>query len=335
MSKLAEFLSSYSKSKVSILQLTEQCPELSYEQFAQEILALEQQRMLSAVKASGRNGKEPALANTYKVNKMLTRSTLREQVKQLKKRLHPAIWVEYYLTKTVEELARDQWALERLHAYLQHGFPTTKALAQERSFEIVQDEKWITEKGGRQFLEKVRVWELFEVWPIADPVSFAVNPLRLDATRHKLLIVENKATFYSLLPALKDSTFTALVYGQGNAITGTMEALPYQLPLHYEHVQFYYFGDLDAEGIAIWYSLSQRYETTLALPFYSACLQKQAVEGKAYQRKNEDAIAAFTRYFTAEDAQTITEALYSGRYYPQEIVKAEELQHIWRDAKWR
>lgn len=335
MNKLTEFLSSYKKSKVSILQLADQCPELSYEAFAQQILQFEQQQLLVAVKAAGMNGKQPALANAYKINKVLTRQNIRQQVKQLKKTLHPAIWVEYYLTKSLDELEGDLAALQQLNKYLQQsGFPATKALAQERSFEIFNDEKWISDNGGKQFLEKVKVWDVLEIWPIADPVSFAINPARFTNKVHKLLIVENKATFYSLLPALKESEFTALLYGQGNAINGTIQVLPEQLPLDYNNVQFYYFGDLDAEGISIWYSLKQRCNVIIALPFYNACLQKNAAKGKDYQRKNVEAIQAFTRYFTQEEGLRIMEALQNGFYYPQEMLKAEELQRIWRNACW-
>ena len=335
MDELKQFLMRYKLSKISILQLAEQCPTLRYEQFAQIILQFEQQHILMAIKASGTNGKQPALANTYKINKTIIRQSLREQVKKLKKTFHSAIWIEYYLTKTATELEQDLPALQQLNHYLQqNGRPDTKALAQERSFEIFQNEKFITEQGGKQLLEKVKVWDLLEIWPIADPVSFAVNPLHLSNVSHLLLIVENKATFYSLLPALKDSAFTALLYGQGNAINGTIQVLHEQLPLNYDNVKFYYFGDLDAEGISIWYSLQQKINISLALPFYQACLQETAAKGKEYQRKNGAAIEAFLSYFKEQEKQQIIQALQDGFYYPQEILKVDVLQQIWRNAVW-
>lgn len=235
----------------------------------------------------------------------------------------------------MEELEQDLTALHQLDIYLkQYGFPQTRALPQERSFEIFHNEKWISEHGGKQFLEKVRVWELLEIWPIADPVSFAVNPNSFNEEMHRLLIVENKATFYSLLPALKDANFTALLYGQGKAIHSTIQVLPEQLPLNYERVKYYYFGDLDAEGIAIWYKLQQKHPVTLALPFYRACLQKEVAKGKEYQRKNNEAIETFCYHFSSQEAKKIKETLQEGFYYPQEILNAEALCHIWRDADW-
>lgn len=335
MEVLKQFLSSYKRSKISLLQLVEQCPTLQYEQFAQILMQLERENILTSVKASGMNGKQPPLANTYKINKTMVLKGVREQVIQLKKSFHAAIWIEYYLTKTIQELEQDLPALQQLNTYLQNNpLPERKALAQERSFEIFNNEKFITEQGGKQLLEKVKVWELLEIWPIADPVSYAINPFKLNDEHHKFLIVENKATFYSLLPALKESVFSALLYGQGNAINGTIQVLKEQLPLNYENVQFYYFGDLDAEGISIWYLLQQKIHAQLALPFYRACLQKKAAKGKEYQRKNAAAIEAFVHHFDEETKGYIGQLLQEGFYFPQEILKADELQRIWRDAVW-
>ena len=94
MDELKQFLMQYKLTKISLLQLAEQCPALRYEQFAQMILQLEQQYILTAIKASGTNGKQPALANTYKINKTIIRQRLREQVKKWKKAFHSAIWIE-------------------------------------------------------------------------------------------------------------------------------------------------------------------------------------------------------------------------------------------------
>ncbi|MCZ8533337.1 Wadjet anti-phage system protein JetD domain-containing protein [Psychrobacillus psychrodurans] len=335
MDELKQFLVRYKFSKITILQLAEQCPQLGYEQFAELIIHLEQQKILTAIKSSHTNGKQPSLANAYKINKTVVLQNVREQVKQLKKIFHPAISVEYYLTKTSDELEGDLTALQQLNQYLlKNDLPKTKAMAQERSYEIFNNEKFISEYGGKKLLEKVKTWDLLEIWPIADPVSFAVNPLNLGNDLHKFLIIENKATFYSLLPALKDSTFTALIYGQGNAITGTIQVLHEQLPVNYEHVQFYYFGDIDAEGISIWYSLKQKVNVKLALPFYLACLQKSAAKGKEYQRRNEEAFQVFLDYFDVMQQKQIREILKKGFYYPQEILNVEELQSVWRNARW-
>lgn len=333
--KLKDYLSQYKLSKISILQLAQQCPSLQYEEFAQMIIAFEQQQLLLPIKSSGMNGKQPSLANSYKINKAFVRLDVRDQIKELKKTFYPVIWIEYYLTKTSHQLQQDLPALHLLNNYLQkYGLPKTKVLAQERSFEIFNDEKYITEQGGKQLLERVKVLDLLEIWPIADPVSFAINPVALCNERHKLLIVENKATFYSLLPALKESGFTALLYGQGNAINGTIDVLQDQLPLDYDQAQFYYFGDVDAEGISIWYSLQQKINISPALPFYRACLQHIAAKGKGYQRKNEKAIETFVRCFDVHEQQQIIKLLKNGYYYPQEVLKANELQLIWRNALW-
>lgn len=335
MEELLKFLIDFKPSKISTLQLADQCPQLQYDEFASIIFQLNQRNILQPIKASGVNGKSPLLANTYKINKSLLQQDVREKVKQLKKVFHKDIWIEYYLTKSMDELQQDLPALILLNNYLQeNNFPCNKALAQERSFEIFHNEKYITQEGGKHLLEKVKVWNQLEIWPIADPISFAIHPELLSRDKHNLLIVENKATFYSLLPILKESIFTALIYGQGNAINGTITVLKDQLPIDYSKVSYYYFGDLDAQGITIWYFLNQKIDAKPAIPFYKACLNRSAAVGKEYQRINKTALDAFLNYFNEYDQLKILETIQEGLYYPQEILKTNELQEIWRNSDW-
>jgi len=100
-----------------------------------------------------------------------------------------------------------------------------------------------------------------------------------------------------------------------------------QYPVKAEH-RFFYFGDLDREGIAIWHRLHQKQTMTPALVFYEACLEKQAAFGKTNQAKNKQAVAAFVAYFAEGKGERIQAMLEDGAYYPQEVLKTEQLQEI-------
>lgn len=333
--ELRQFLSQYKNSNVMLLELEQIASQMEYESFAELILKLEQQRLLQRVKASGENRKQPSLAYRYKINKAALRQDVQAMIIQMKKRYHSAIYLEYYLTKTVEQWKQDEQYLQQLQQYIEkNGFPTERALVQERSFEIFHDEKFITEQGGKQLLERVKVWDELKIWPIADPVSLAINPDSLSRDVHYYLIVENKATYYGLLPFLQHSQFTALLYGQGKAIISTIEVFPQQLPLKNTNAVYFYFGDLDATGIEIWYALSKKIHVIPALAFYQACLKQAAVKGKEYQRKNAEAMEAFLSYFSEENVLIIKKLFEQGSYYPQEVLKAAQLQQIWRETNW-
>lgn len=332
---IEHFLLKYRNIKISLLQLEQLVTNVDYKNFAEAILALEEKNILQRVNASGENGKSPSLAYSYKINKTLLRKNLNNIIVQAKKHFHPSIYIEYYLTKTMEEWEKDWPRLQQLNDYLlQNDFPQNRTLSSERSFEIFHDEKYISDGGGKVLLEQVRVWDLLQIWPVADPVSFAINPNVLSNRKHLHLIVENKATYYGLLPALKESSFTSILYGEGKAIINTIDVFPMQLPLQNAKHTYLYFGDLDYTGIEIWHSLYKKIVVHPAEPFYTACFNYPQAYGKINQRKNSDALKSFLQYFSDNHQQKITNMFEQGCYYPQEVLKSEELQRIWREMDW-
>src|SRR5690606_27951704 len=168
--------------------------------------------------------------------------------------------------------------------------------APERSFQLVGNEKWITDLGGHALLKRLGLWDLLRVHPVSDPLMFAVNPnaaTKCPPSLYLHFIVENKTTFQALLPMLPSSQFSTLIYGCGNKITGNIDMFPLQFPATvYDH-RFYYFGDLDYEGIRIWYETNKQQAIIPALPFYEACLAQPYAMGKTNQRRNDAAVEAF------------------------------------------
>src|SRR5690606_32659423 len=120
----------------------------------------------------------------------------------------------------------------------------------------------------------------------------------------------------ALLPILSESNCHTLIYGCGNKITGNIEMFPLQYPLADVRHQFYYFGDIDYEGIRIWYDTHQQRPMLPAIPFYEACLSYPAASGKTYQRKDEEALAAFLTFFPPGQQEMIRNNLENGGYYP-------------------
>ncbi len=123
-------------------------------------------------------------------------------------------------------------------------------------------------------LERIKLWDKLKITTNPDPLMLAINPLKLKRSDHIHLAVENKATFYALMDSIKDTEFTSLVYGAGWKIVSNIHRLPTQLGLEEDLHRVYYFGDIDAEGIFIWYYLYEKYQIELALPFYKALLKK-------------------------------------------------------------
>lgn len=322
------------RSTISLEELEQLAPKVdTYEQFAALILDFEHDNILQMVKSQGRNYRTPSIAYKYRIHRHTLNRTYHQELQTYRLTFHNAIDLDAYFNLDHAQWAEDLPYLKKIHAYIvKKGLPTEKVPAPERSFALVGDEKWIENKGS-DLLHRIQLFEAMKIFPVTDPLMFAINPAHVNQDHHKHLIVENKTTYQALLPALTETKFSTLIYGSGNKIPKSIENFPDQFPVKGEHV-FFYFGDIDQSGITIWHSLHQRQCAIPAIPFYEACLQKQKAYGKTNQRPNEQALAAFRTFFNKKASDHIQALLSEGAYYPQEVLKTKELQAIWLEANW-
>ncbi|RDW17061.1 hypothetical protein CWR48_15350 [Oceanobacillus arenosus] len=306
----------------------------TYAAFADQVLEMESLGYLEMVKSKGRNHHTPSLAYQYKINKGKLNKEYHQELQRYRLKLHDGINLDAYFNLDRTTWKHDLPYLEKIHQYIvKNGFPLEDAAAPERSFELVRDEKWIVEQKGSEILNRIGLWEQFRILPVSDPLMFAINPLMIHQQTQLHLIVENKTTYQGLLPVIMKTDFSTLIYGSGNKIVKSIENFTSQYPIEANHI-FYYFGDLDQSGITIWNSLNKRQTAIPAYPFYHACLSKPRAYGKTNQRPNEAALNEFLTFFNEEQQIQINELLSKGAYYPQEVLKTKELQHIWEDAEW-
>lgn len=341
--RMEHYLGQMKKQTVVLDELESLCPQFacSYEELAEAILELEASQAIQMVKAKGRNGKRPSLAYQYRVNKSHLNEALHKELQLARLKLHPHIRLDAYYHLPSDRWLQDKPYIDQLDAYLKnHGWPIEAVPAPERSFDLVGDEKWITERGGEELLERIGLWEPMKIMSVADPLMLAIHPPHVGHDVQLHLIVENKTTYQGLLQALPESSFTSLIYGCGKKIIKSIELFPLQLPVLKAEHRFYYFGDIDYEGIAIWHLLNERVkrlfdsQVQLALPFYRACLAKRYVYGKENHRKDEQAVQSFLAMLSESDRRLAEACLRDGGYYPQEILKSSELRELWRKSEW-
>lgn len=333
---LHQKLVNYQNQKISTSEIEEMIghSESTYGLFAEEILKLEETGYLTMVKSTGRNQRTPSLANQYRINKSLFNHEHHRELQRYRLKFNDAIRLDDYFNLDRTTWEKDLPYLEKINTYIEeYGFPEDKAAAPERSFELVGDEKWISEHQGDQILQRIRLWNQFRILPVSDPLMFAINPHQIAKDKQLHLIVENKTTYQALLPIITHTDFSTLIYGSGNKIPKSIENFPNQFPVNAEHI-FFYFGDIDYSGITIWDSLNKREHAIPALPFYLATLQKEKAYGKTNQRPNEQALTNFLTYFEEKEQKQIDALLAGGAYYPQEVLKTKELQKIWEESLW-
>lgn len=337
--RILRFLQSQRKAMVWTEQLEDlfEGTQVQYAEFAKAVAALESDGILSEVRASGRNGRRPALALRYRTDHRALQAGHRQQLLRKRLLLHPAIRMDGYFALEEAVFAEDWPWIERIDRTLkEQGLPTQAAPAPQRSFEWAGDEKWIEEGGGKALLERIGLWDKALVLPTCDPLMLAVHAAVLASDEEaKHLIVENRTTFHALLPVLPQTAFCTLIYGCGNKIVGNIDQLPLQVPvLAGRRQRFFYFGDIDREGIRIWHDTAARCGAVPALPFYRAMLDKPSARGKTNQRQSEAAETAFVACFADGDRERLRSCLAQGCYYPQEALSGDELQMIWRESGW-
>jgi hypothetical protein len=330
-------ISTFKKKTIGLTELEKMLKPYvdTYKDFAQEILQLEQEAVLVMVKAKGRTNRVPSLAFQYRINKSDLVGDYHKELQQYRSILHPSINLDEYYRQDPSVWKNDLPFLLKIDQYLkQSSFPKEQVPAPERSYELVGDEKWIVEKGGKEILERIDLFLLLKIIPVSEPLMFGINPNKLNEKTQYHLIVENKTTYQGLLPVLTKTIFSTLIYGAGKAVVKSIEQFSMQYPIEANH-QFFYFGDLDREGILIWYSFNQKEKATLALPFYLACLEKEAAIGKEYQKEHNMALEQFLAFFQSKQLQEkIRSLLADGKYHPQETLETKELQQIWRESDW-
>ncbi|KHD84366.1 Wadjet anti-phage system protein JetD domain-containing protein [Heyndrickxia ginsengihumi] len=322
------------KSTITLSELERVANPLdTYDDFAAAVQALLDEGFIKAVKSHGTNWKN--LPNSFRIQKGKVMQPLIGEIQEMQFKVHPAIDLRPYFSSSKKRWMEDKPWIVMIDQYIQkNGLPTNYTNSSERSYELMKDEKWIDEKGGKAILEKINLFDKLKIMKTPDPLMFAINPTQLLSNQrvHKHLIVENKATYSGLLDSLSTTNFTTLIYGSGWKIASSLNQLSNQLGLtkKEEQHEVYYFGDLDYEGISIYFHLYEKYNVKLAQCFYEALLRKAFYKGKENQTRNDVAFQHFLHYFGKDDQEIIAALFEENGYYPQEALTKEELYTIWR-----
>jgi hypothetical protein len=334
--RLLSFLYRYSKKTVSLGELENLAAgDTRYEDFVVVVLEHTNAGVLQPVKSHGKSLKNSLLHNSYRIVKSKLPLNHHQDIQNCQLALDPHINLDPYYNLPAASWEQERPWVKMIDIYLKkHGLPTVPASVPERSYQLVEDEKWIEAGGGKAFLERINLWEAMRIISQPDPLMLAVNPHAWQRETLLHLAVENKTPFHALLDTLPNTEFLSLIYGAGWKITADIVLLDKQLGTAGRPRRIYYFGDLDYEGISIWYALYRSCAARPAVEFYQALLQRPAAQGKEYQRCNDQALQNFLDFFTLDQAEQISQVLTAGRYYPQEGLSRTELADIWRNTKW-
>ncbi len=321
--------------RVSLEELIRGRQNAAYKQQYEYILGLILEGKIKPLKASGTNGKSPALYREYWLAEPQKDYSKWEE--ELKYQLHPMISVDHYLSHLANYEQDRQWVL-MLSEYLKKSREKLRysESVNERSFEIWGHEKFLSRGQGKRILKNCGMEEGFlNIYQTTEPLAYYSRTRQVP---QNILILENKDTFYSMRrhlmgeDAVMGMEIGTLIYGAGKGILRSfldfdLCAEPYMKDCKN---QIYYFGDLDYEGIGIYESLAQMAaDRRKILPFAKAyeamvekadvtCGMKNLPDTKEQQNRNirED----FFSHFREDRKSRMKEVLESGKYIPQEIL---------------
>ena len=242
-----------------------------YMSFHDQVRLLVDEKHISPIVSSGMNGRLPPLYRKYR---LLHPQEAKQDFHQEIRALHPSLSIERYFAKpAVYETHRD--LLQPISAALwkQPEWWGARMSLNEKSLALYDDEKRMAR--DRMRLEGVLAfnrldWSLFRIYETPEPF-FSWN-LPGDTTDfgkdHSILVLENKDIWYSLmdlserlgLRTLFPEMITCLIYGEGNKVSRERGSLSSYLCRMFgasDACHVYYCGDLDVEGVRIWFRLKQ------------------------------------------------------------------------------
>lgn len=325
--KLIEYLKSYKKKTIKLSEL-EKLPDgsMNYKNFESSLKKLVEDDILVE-----KGGKINALSLSYGVNHYKLQKDKIDEINNYILKFSKEIDLGDYFKLSEETFYKDLPFIQAMEEYiLSNGFPESYVTSQERSFNILGDEKWIDEKNGKRLLERIKVWDKLKIVNDSDPLMLAINQKGFEKPVHYHLIVENKATFLALMDILRETDYTTLIYGCGWKIVSNYYMIDKQLNLKDKN-EFMYFGDIDKEGISIWNSLNEKMKVNIAVDFYRELLKKDYSIGKKNQKRNDEAINNFSKFFTDSEQEVLLNMINNGGYLPQEGLNKEELKRIWSE----
>ncbi|WP_417145021.1 Wadjet anti-phage system protein JetD domain-containing protein, partial [Phascolarctobacterium succinatutens] len=226
------------------------------------IMELVDSGRIKPVLASKKNGKKPALYREYwKLEQKQDYSALKQE---LLFNLASQIDITYY-QHNLQTYDKERKDVLLLSSFLQNSATllTKQVSYNERSFQIWQKEKFLLQGAGKKILSHCSL-ELAQLncYSTAEPFAYFASTR---AVPQKLLIIENKDTFFSMRKhllagnsQLLGENISTIIYGAGKRVVSYFQefnasAEPYMLA---EGNELLYFGDLDYEGIGIYEKLA-------------------------------------------------------------------------------
>lgn len=231
---LIENLKNHGKKKISLVEIFNHLPsDVSYEKNAIMVQTLIIQGYLKPIANSGRNNRSVNLPNAFTIEYKKLNEKHYLEIEKYALNYGALFTLDYYFSHETEWQAEKE-LVDKIYQYLViNGFPKMASTSQERSYDLVGDEKWLDFKGGMKVINQLKIKDKLCIENQNEPAIFALNPNLCSVNNgfHKHLIVENKAIFYKMMALIEDTSFSTVIYGAGWRVISTMKDFNKQFPI--------------------------------------------------------------------------------------------------------
>jgi Uncharacterized protein conserved in bacteria C-term(DUF2220). len=357
MEQLEKLLNNTNKT-VTDVELQQILREPDYLRFHCEVERLVESGVLKAIKSLKTNGRLPPLYNKYRIIKPEEDYT---RYLDLIRRLNPKLNISGYLQRP-ETYKKHLQIVEGISRYLWFtpDLLEKPMSRKERSFSVWGREKLLDKQMSlvREVLRYNGLAEDFLHYYDTPEPFFEYVPDRRQLTT--VLIIENKDSWFTLRKLMQDTgknTFAGtainvLLYGEGNKITKPGALEEYKATMlggEGQAARFYYFGDLDWEGIRLFFRTRDTNPSLEIKPFaalYRLMLELAEKQEKISELPNspdQRGVTAELPEFLAalgpaqgENSESpagefLQNILAEGKYIPQEIINYQVAAELLRE----
>lgn len=220
--------------------------------------------MIIPIKSSGGNGKKPTLYKRYRVVIEEDNSEILEEINY---KLSSRFSTKYYEANLDKYIEHRAYILKLNEFFInKRELLNARISMNERAFQIWGREKFLQKENGKTILKNLGIpLEELNYYDTSEPLAYYSQNKSIP---QNVLIIENKDTYYTMRNhlikgnnSILGKRIDSIIYGGGKSLNKSFNDFQISVEWHVSNKEntFYYFGDLDYEGIVIYESFYERF----------------------------------------------------------------------------